>query len=77
MLGTCIVKPNESGSSIGINLVSDESGIDQALADALETLIINPDLRDQMGRSGRQFALEKFSLDKIIQQTLAVYPKLF
>ena len=49
----------------------------QALADALETLIINPDLRAQMGRSGRQFALEKFSLDKIIQQTLAVYPKLF
>ena len=49
----------------------------QALADALEKLIISPDLRDQMGKSGRQFALVKFSLDKIIQQTLAVYPKLF
>ena len=48
----------------------------QALADALEKLITNPDLCDQMGRAGRQFALEKFSLDKIIQQTLAIYPKL-
>ena len=49
----------------------------QALADALEKLITSPDLRDQMGKSGRQFALEKFSLDKIIQQTLTIYPKLF
>lgn len=48
----------------------------RALADALEKLITNPNLRDQMGRSSRQFALEKFSLDKIIQQTLAIYPKL-
>ena len=49
----------------------------KALADALKKLITSPDLRDQMGKSGRHFALEKFSLDKIIQQTLDIYPNLF
>jgi len=45
-----------------------------ALANALEQLLADPTLRSKMGKMGRQFALERFSLDKIIQQTLAVYP---
>jgi len=47
----------------------------QALADAIEKLLANPGLRDDMGKAGRKLALEKFSLDKIIDQTMDVYRK--
>jgi len=47
----------------------------QALADAIEELLNNQELRIKMGNNGRQIALEKFSLDKIIEQTLSVYPQ--
>jgi glycosyltransferase involved in cell wall biosynthesis len=45
----------------------------QALAEAITTLLTEPTLRDAMGKSGRKLALEKFSLEKIIEQTLDVY----
>lgn len=45
----------------------------QALAEAITTLLTKPKLRDDMGKSGRELALEKFSLEKIIEQTLDVY----
>jgi glycosyltransferase involved in cell wall biosynthesis len=47
----------------------------QALADAIETLLNDPYLRDKMGGAGRKIALENFSLGKIIEQTLSVYPQ--
>jgi glycosyltransferase involved in cell wall biosynthesis len=47
----------------------------QALANALEKLLVDKDLRGNMGDIGRQYAVEKFSLDKIIKQTLTIYQK--
>jgi glycosyltransferase involved in cell wall biosynthesis len=47
----------------------------QMLATAIEALLNDQVLRDKMGHTGRQIALEKFSLDKIIEQTLLVYQK--
>ena len=47
----------------------------QALADAIGTLLTDPKRRDEMGKAGRQLALDKFSLEKIIDQTLTVYQK--
>jgi glycosyltransferase involved in cell wall biosynthesis len=47
----------------------------QILAAAIEALLNDQVLRDKMGHTGRQIALEKFSLDKIIKQTLLVYQK--
>ena len=47
----------------------------QALAEAIETLLNDPELRAKMGKAGRQLALDKFSLEKIIEQTMAVYQK--
>ena len=47
----------------------------QALADALEKLLASKNLRDKMGGAGRQYAIEKFSSRKIIEQTLAIYQK--
>jgi len=45
----------------------------QALANAMEKLLNDASLRDTMGNAGREIALEKFSLDKIIEQTLSIY----
>jgi glycosyltransferase involved in cell wall biosynthesis len=46
-----------------------------ALADALRSLISDPQLRLDMGRRGRQLVVEKFSADQVIQETLAVYDR--
>lgn len=47
----------------------------QALAEAIATLLKDPKLRAEMGKAGRQLALDKFSLEKIIEQTMYVYQK--
>ena len=44
-----------------------------ALADGLERLIADPDLRQAMGARGRARAEREFSLDLVIGQTLALY----
>jgi glycosyltransferase involved in cell wall biosynthesis len=46
------------------------------LAAALERLIVDPVLREQMGRHGRVLAERRFGQDAIIRQTLAVYDEL-
>jgi len=46
-----------------------------ALADALNTLLTDPDLRHRMGQAGRQRALSEFSLSAMIDRTLAVYER--
>jgi glycosyltransferase involved in cell wall biosynthesis len=43
------------------------------LADALQRLVENPDLRRQMGARSRVRAEQEFGLDAVIQQTLALY----
>jgi len=44
-----------------------------ALAEALEALIMNPELRQKMGMVGREVAIDKFSQTKVNTETLAVY----
>ena len=46
-----------------------------ALADALRTLIQNPDLRIAMGQKGRAFAERELSLDKVIGENFKLYEK--
>lgn len=46
------------------------------LATALERLIVDPFLREEMGRHGRALAERQFGQDTIIRQTLAVYDEL-
>ncbi len=46
-----------------------------ALADALETLISNPELRHKMGMAGREIAVNQFSLTRVNAETLIVYNK--
>jgi glycosyltransferase involved in cell wall biosynthesis len=46
-----------------------------ALADAIHTLIIDPELRGRMGANGRQLVLEKFTVEQVNAATLAVYQR--
>jgi glycosyltransferase involved in cell wall biosynthesis len=47
-----------------------------ALADAIETLARDPDLRVTMGRRGRARVEGEYSLDAVIRRTLAIYREL-
>jgi glycosyltransferase involved in cell wall biosynthesis len=46
------------------------------LADAIAQLLNDAPLRAEMGRRGREIAVNEFSEEKVIQQTLALYRKL-
>jgi glycosyltransferase involved in cell wall biosynthesis len=48
----------------------------QALADALERLALDPQLRSRMGAAGRQLVLEKFTHERINSATLEVYRRI-
>jgi len=47
----------------------------QDLAAALKRLIEDAHMRERMGKQGRELAVAKFSLERVIGQTLAVYEK--
>jgi len=44
-----------------------------ALADALETLLTDADLRHSMGKAGREIAVNRFSLARVNAETLFIY----
>ena len=44
-----------------------------ALAEALQKLIADPELRRRMGRAGREKALKEFPLDRMLRETERVY----
>lgn len=48
----------------------------RALADRLVTLLTRPDLRDAFGRAGRRRVEERFSAERMVAETLAVYQRL-
>lgn len=48
-----------------------------ALQEAIERLLLNPELRTVMGEKSRQRAIKEFDEKKVIAQTLVVYEKLF
>lgn len=44
-----------------------------ALANTIQYLIENPEVRTRMGKAGRELAEEAFSIDKIVDQHLKIY----
>lgn len=44
-----------------------------SLADALEYLIKNPDIRSTMGRNGRRLAEKEFDVNRVVQKHLQIY----
>ena len=47
-----------------------------ALADAIEYLIENPDVRKRMGAAGRVLAEKEFAIEKIVAEHMKIYRKL-
>jgi len=48
----------------------------RALAEALRLLIENPALRAGMGLKGRDIAVQEFSIERVVSETLGVYREL-
>ncbi len=48
----------------------------EALANAMKTLIEDPELRRQMGRRGREMVEKEFSVERVVDKTLNVYQDL-
>jgi glycosyltransferase involved in cell wall biosynthesis len=48
----------------------------KALAEALRLLIENVELRASMGQKGREIAVEEFSVQRVVDETLGVYREL-
>ncbi len=57
----------------GVNGLLVPPGDPAALAEALEKLIRQPELRKKMGEAGRQLILEKYTSQRVNAATLAVY----
>lgn len=64
-----IVRDGENGLLVPVRNPS-------ALADALERLIFDEGLRRRMGERSRQLAVEEFSQERVIEETLSVYQEL-
>ena len=48
----------------------------QPLADALETLAVDPALRERLGRRAREVAVAEFAEEIVVRQTLDLYRSL-
>lgn len=48
----------------------------QALADAIEQLLLDPERCAQMGKAGRKLAEEHYSIEQVVQTHLAIYQEL-
>ena len=48
-----------------------------ALADAIEYLVKNPDVRERMGAAGRALAEKEFAIEKVVAEHMKIYQKLF
>lgn len=46
------------------------------LADTLQFLIENPELRKKMGKRGREIAVNEFTVEKVVSETMSVYREL-
>ncbi len=57
----------------GLNGLLAPPGDVDALCHALRRLIENPELRRAMGARGRAIAVEEFSLERVVSETLALY----
>jgi glycosyltransferase involved in cell wall biosynthesis len=45
----------------------------ESIENAIEELISRPKLRKKLGRNARQFTVENFSLDRIVEMELELY----
>lgn len=48
----------------------------EALTEAINTLLQNPELRDNMGKAGRKLAEERYAIEQVVATHLAIYQEL-
>ena len=65
-----VVVPGENGFLVPVK-------DSKALADAMEILVHDRDLRLRFGAASRRLAEEHFSVDHVVRETLRVYASLF
>lgn len=63
------IEPNETGLLVSIKDAT-------SLADAIEYLIDNADVRKSMGKAGRNLAEKEFAIEKIVDEHLRIYHNL-
>ena len=63
------IEPNKTGLLVPINNA-------EALAEAIEYLIENPDVRKRMGIAGRALAEKDFAIEKIVSDHMKIYGRL-
>jgi glycosyltransferase involved in cell wall biosynthesis len=67
--------PQVVGSDREAGVLVDPANVDE-LADSLVALADDADLRRRMGAGARERAISRFSLDAMVERTLAVYDEL-
>ena len=63
------VKPGENGLLVPVRDA-------EALAEAIAVLLKDPALRGRMGARGREIAVQEFSEERVVRETLALYREL-
>jgi len=48
----------------------------EALADAIQELVVKPKLRQKFGKAGRQLAERKYSINSVVKKHLDIYKQL-
>lgn len=64
-----IVKNGENGLLVPVRSTAE-------LADAIQSLIENPELRQKMGARGREIVVSEFAVGKVVSETMTVYEEL-
>jgi len=81
MRGTAVVA-SASGGLVAIVGENGERGLlvppgdQESLADALFSLLSNPQLAEKIGQAGREFALLHFNEDAYVDETLRLYEEI-
>ncbi len=64
-----IVRNGENGLLVSVRSA-------EKVADAIQRLIENPELRQKMGARGREIVVSEFAIEKVISETMTVYKEL-
>ena len=64
-----VVRHNENGLFVPVKNF-------MASANSIERLLSDPDLRERMGKKGREIVMAEFAVEKVVAQTMALYEDL-
>ena len=67
-----VVNDGETGLLVHYD-PADATGFETRLANAVNSLVADPETADRYGRAGRQRCIDEFSWARIAEQTLKIY----